>query len=70
MITLLETVDPANGILQTCITSLALRNLIRPFDQGILNNACPMSVILDELASSLAELRTLKESVDFDMAPS
>lgn len=43
--------------------------MIRPFENGMLNQACPMSDILGELSSQLAELKTFKEQADFDMAP-
>jgi adenylate cyclase len=55
---------------QTCISTLALRNMIRPFRNGMLSQACPMSDILNELSSQLTELKTMKASADFDMAPS
>ena len=56
--------------LQTCISTLAIRNMIRPFKNGLLNQACPMTDVLSEVASSLEELKVLKESADFEMAPS
>ena len=46
---------------QTCITTLALRNMVRPFKHGMLETACPMSDILGEVASSLAELRRYRQ---------
>nr|POF13463.1 adenylate cyclase [Quercus suber] len=56
--------------IETCISTLAIRNMIRPFKNGMLNQACPMSDILSELTSQLAELKTYKDQADFDMAPS
>ncbi|KAK5288286.1 hypothetical protein LTR16_003418 [Cryomyces antarcticus] len=57
--------------IESCITSLALRNLIRPFRPGrLFEQACPMADILSELTSQLAELKAFKEQADFAMAPS
>ena len=56
--------------MQSCITTLALRNMVRPFKDGMLEQACPMSDVLASLADQLSELKMLKESVDFEMAPS
>nr|POE48068.1 adenylate cyclase [Quercus suber] len=56
--------------IETCISTLAIRNMIRPFKNGMLNQACPMSEILGNLTSQLAELKTYKEQADFPMAPS
>ncbi|KAI9654020.1 MAG: cysteinyl-tRNA synthetase [Alyxoria varia] len=56
--------------IETCVTSLSLRNLVRPFHQGMLTQACPMTDILGGLSNQLAELKTLKEQIDIDMAPS
>ena len=44
--------------------------MIRPFKEGMLSQACPMSDILGDVASQLNELKMLKEQADFDMAPS
>ena len=44
--------------------------MIRPFKEGMLSQACPMSDILSDVASQLGELKMLKEQADFDMAPS
>jgi adenylate cyclase len=44
--------------------------MIRPFKEGMLSQACPMSDILGELSSQLEELKTYKEQADFTMAPS
>jgi adenylate cyclase len=44
--------------------------MFRPFKDGMLNQACPMSEILGELSSQLEELKTFKEQADFTMAPS
>ncbi|KXT14282.1 hypothetical protein AC579_1269 [Pseudocercospora musae] len=60
--------------IETCISTLAVRNMIRPFQNGMLSQACPMSDILTELTSQLDELKSLKAQQDeefgFDMAPS
>ncbi|KAF2487445.1 adenylate cyclase protein [Neohortaea acidophila] len=56
--------------IETCISSLALRNMVRPFADGMLTQACSMSEILEDVASQLAELKTFKEQADFDIAPS
>lgn len=47
-----------------------MRNMIRPFSAGMLNQACPMSDILGELQAQLDELKSFKEQADFTMAPS
>ena len=54
--------------IETCINSLALRNLVRPFNKGILEGACPMSEIFGELGAKMDELKMLKESLDIEMA--
>lgn len=54
---------------QTCISSLALRNMIRPFSNGMLTQACPMSDILGEVQSQLDELKMYKAQEDFEIAP-
>ncbi|KAF2724254.1 PP2C-domain-containing protein [Polychaeton citri CBS 116435] len=56
--------------IETCITTLSVRNMVRPFRDGMVSQACPMSEILGDVASQLEELRTFKEQVDFSMAPS
>lgn len=50
-------------IQQTCITTLAMRNMIRPFaaNRSLLDQACPMDDILSELSAQLAEFKALKE---------
>lgn len=55
---------------KTCITTLALRNLVRPFRQGMLQQACSMSEIFRDLTDSLAELQTYREANEIDLAPS
>ncbi len=55
---------------QTCISTLAIRNMIRPFKDGMLSQACPMDDILTQVSASLAELAELRRQADFDMAPS
>ena len=44
--------------------------MIRPFKDGMLTQACPMSDILGELSAQLDELKTYREQADFTMAPS
>ncbi|KAF2772582.1 adenylate cyclase protein [Teratosphaeria nubilosa] len=56
--------------IETCINTLVLRNMLRPFNDGMLSQACPMTEIFSELAGQLSELKQLKEQADFDMAPS
>lgn len=55
---------------QTCVNTLALRNMMRPFKDGMLNQACPMADVFGELSSQLAELKAFKENNDIDIAPS
>ncbi|KAI9704552.1 MAG: cysteinyl-tRNA synthetase [Bogoriella megaspora] len=55
--------------IETCITTLTLRNLVRPFHLGMLQNACSMSDILAEVTGQLQELQMIKQNSDFDMAP-
>jgi adenylate cyclase len=56
--------------LQTCITTLSLRNMVHPFSNGMLEQACPMADVFSALNEQLNELKMLKENVDFEMAPS
>jgi adenylate cyclase len=37
-----------------------MRNMMRPFKNGMLNQACPMAEIFSELATQLNELKTLQ----------
>ncbi|KAI9725159.1 MAG: cysteinyl-tRNA synthetase [Chrysothrix sp. TS-e1954] len=67
---LLNFVEHQVSRIETCITSLALRNLMRPFNQGILQQACPMTDIFAELKAQMEELQTLKQQVEIDIAPS
>ena len=59
---------------QTCISTLAIRNMVRPFKNGMLEQACPMADVLAEVASQLDELKMLRQQADeqsgFQMAPS
>ncbi|KAI9688825.1 MAG: cysteinyl-tRNA synthetase [Bathelium mastoideum] len=55
--------------IETCITTLTLRNLVRPFSQGMLQQACPMTEILSQVTSQLTELQTIKQGLDFEMSP-
>ncbi|GIZ49067.1 hypothetical protein CKM354_001210700 [Cercospora kikuchii] len=55
--------------IETCISTLAIRNMIRPFKNGVLSQACPMSEILAELAGQLDEFKVLKAAQgDVEMA--
>ena len=56
---------------QTCITTLTIRNMVRPFvaGQSLLTQAVPMGDILNELAQQLAELKSYKESEEPEMGP-
>ncbi|EON67891.1 hypothetical protein W97_07388 [Coniosporium apollinis CBS 100218] len=65
---LLNFVEHQISRIETCITTLALRNIIHPFRNGMLQNACPMSDIFSELTSQLSELQALREAADFEMA--
>lgn len=44
--------------------------MIRPFKNGMLDQACPMADIFSDLSSQLEELKAFKENNDIDMAPS
>lgn len=57
--------------IESCITTLALRNLVKPFTRhGMLQNACPMDEIFGALTSQLQELQIYRETNDINMAPS
>ena len=43
--------------------------MVRPFKDGMLEQACPMADILGEVASPLDELKVLRRQADFEMAP-
>ncbi|KAK5712018.1 hypothetical protein LTR15_012086 [Elasticomyces elasticus] len=47
--------------IETCISTLAIRNMVRPFKDGMLNQACPMNDVLSEISSQLEELKRYKE---------
>lgn len=51
---------------KTCISTLALRNMIRPFNttDNLLQQACPMGEVLQEVSAQMAELKVLKELYD------
>lgn len=48
---------------QTCISTLAMRNMVRPFvsGQNILEQAMPMGDVLQSISEQLAELKAFKE---------
>ncbi|SMR56502.1 unnamed protein product [Zymoseptoria tritici ST99CH_3D1] len=52
--------------IETCISTLAIRNMIRPFAKGMLSQACPMEDILGDLTAQLSELKTLKAATAAD----
>jgi len=54
---------------QTCTTTLALRNLVHPFKDGMLQNACPMSDVFSEITAQLQELQAYKAEAEIFMAP-
>ncbi|GAB7351648.1 hypothetical protein MBLNU459_g2252t3 [Dothideomycetes sp. NU459] len=56
--------------IETCVTTLALRNMVQPFGPNILQHCLPMKDILGSISSQLEELKRIKEGADFDMAPS
>ncbi|KAF2426187.1 hypothetical protein EJ08DRAFT_593925 [Tothia fuscella] len=67
---LLNFVEHQVSRIETCITTLYLRNLVRPFSNGgLLDQACGMAEIFGELTNQLDELKMLKENAAFDMAP-
>jgi len=43
--------------------------MVNPFKQGMLQQACPMTDILSAINDQISELKMLKESATFDMAP-
>ena len=44
--------------------------MLRPFKDGMLTQACPMSDIMADLASQLEELKSYKEQdAEFESAP-
>ncbi|KAI7210444.1 hypothetical protein KC352_g17191, partial [Hortaea werneckii] len=67
---LLNFVEHQISRIETCITTLAVRNMMRPFKHGMLRQACPMSDILTDLTSQLDELKMYREAAEMDMAPS
>lgn len=53
---------------QSCTNTLYTRNLVRPFRDGMISQACPMSDIFAELTAQLQELQILKQSLgDMEM---
>ncbi|KAI9835308.1 MAG: hypothetical protein M1819_002452 [Sarea resinae] len=61
---LLNFVEHQVSRIETCVSTLAMRHLVRPFRPGanILEQACPMGDILGEITARLAEAQALKES--------
>jgi len=57
---LLNMVEHQVSRVETCINTLELRNMVRPFVKGLAGTACPISDIFGELAAQLTELRTMK----------
>ncbi|QDS78084.1 hypothetical protein FKW77_003774 [Venturia effusa] len=66
---LLNFVEHQVSRIETCITTLSLRNMVNPFTEGMLQKACPMSDIFSSIAEQMAELKMLKENAEFVMAP-
>jgi adenylate cyclase len=60
---LLNIVEHQVSRIETCITTLSLRNMVRPFKNGIVNQACPMGDIFADLADQLRELQELKQTM-------
>ncbi|QIW96027.1 hypothetical protein AMS68_001545 [Peltaster fructicola] len=46
--------------IETCISTLVVRNMVRPFRNGMLEQAGPMGDILDELAEQLAQAQKVR----------
>lgn len=57
-------------LLQTCVTTLVLRNMVQPFKPGFLQTCVPMADILGEITGQMQELKRIKEGSAFEMAPS
>lgn len=56
---------------QSCATTLALRHLMRPFGSApLLENACHMGDIFQELEAKLKRLEQFEKEALDDMAPS
>ncbi|KAF2101621.1 PP2C-domain-containing protein [Rhizodiscina lignyota] len=69
---LLNFVEHQISRIETCTTTLALRNLVRPFNAGMLSQACPMQDIFGELHANMQELSALRDAAadaDFELAP-
>ncbi|KAF2457648.1 hypothetical protein BDY21DRAFT_286019 [Lineolata rhizophorae] len=60
---LLNFVEHQVSRIESCITALQLRNLVRPFKEGMLQQACAMQDIFGELEVKLAELEELRKVV-------
>ncbi|GAB7365075.1 hypothetical protein MBLNU230_g5856t1 [Neophaeotheca triangularis] len=56
--------------IETCISTLALRNMMRPFRNGLLEQAGPMSEILTEVQGKLDQLKAFQDGEGVSMAPS
>ncbi|KAG9675055.1 adenylate cyclase protein, partial [Aureobasidium melanogenum] len=54
--------------IETCVTTLALRNMVQPFRPGILSTSKPMADILSEVTAAMSELKRLKGEVDMNDA--
>jgi len=66
---LLNFVEHQVSRIETCITTLSLRNMVNPFKQGMLQQACPMADIFSAINDQMNELKLLKDNANFDMAP-
>ena len=61
---LLNIVEHQVSRIETCVNTLAIRNIVRPFGQGSRDSfKCSMRDVFAELASSMAELQVLRKQV-------
>jgi adenylate cyclase len=56
-------------MIQSCINTLALRHMVRPFGTAAAAAAAPMADIFAELAGQMAELRAFKQQQAIAPAP-
>jgi len=56
---------------ETCISTLVVRNTVNPFTPGrsLLEKAAPMADVLSDLAEQLRELKAYKDEQEMDMGP-
>ncbi|KAI4149353.1 MAG: hypothetical protein LQ340_004680 [Diploschistes diacapsis] len=65
---LLQFVEHLVARIETCITTLQIRHLVRP-GRSAVDEAAPISDVIAELAAQLAELRAFKEDAEASFAP-